>query len=186
MHLIDTPTAAPGNQFTDGNAGLGQPSTKLNAKWFNAIQNELANFITARGIVLDDEDQTQLTQAIEGAIQDTSSIPIAIANNTTVWTDIAGLLLDKTKYKSAEVIMDVYRKTATLEYSTIVTVKFVYFPIADQWKMIPFLEESTGELSGIDLQIVAATGQAQYKSSNMAGGSYDGYVRYKLSRINLA
>jgi hypothetical protein len=185
MHLIDQSTADAG-QFTDGNAGTGIPATVVDAKWLNQIQNEIANFITSRGIALSAASSTQLTEAILSVVQGYSSAPFAIGNNTTVAANVTGLILDKTKHKSVIITCDVYRKTATLEYSTIMILKCVYFPVLNQWKLLPVNEESSGELSGAEFFLDSATGQISYKTSNMLGGTYEGFLRYKLSRINLA
>lgn len=185
MHRIDVPTASSG-LFTDGNPGTGIPSTIVDAAWANAVQENIVQFILSRGIVLTKGDHTQLTAAIASASQDTSSAPFSLANDITIFANITGLILDKTKYKSAVITCDVYRKTATLEYSTIVILSLIYFPVLNQWKLAPVEEKSPGPLSGVTFAVDSTTGQVSYKSSNMAGGTYDGYLRYKLSRFNIA
>lgn len=182
MHLIDQPTAAPGNQFTDGNAALGIPSTIVDAKFLNAIQNELANFITSRGITLDANNQNQLTQAIASASESLSSPNFTIGNNITVETNVTGLILDKTKFKSAEITCDIYRKTASLEKNSIFKLNCIYKPIENKWKMIP---SELFDESGVEFILDESTGQVKFKSSNLAGGTYIGILRYKISRINL-
>lgn len=182
MHLIDHSTAAVGNQFTDGNAGSGIPATRVTAKWLNNLQNELANFIISRGITLSDASSTQLTAAILNAVEGTSSANFVIANNTTLATNITGLILDKTKTKSADITFDVYRKTATTEFNSVVKLSCIYQPIANTWKLN---QNEVFDSSGVDFAIDATTGQISYKSSNMSGGTYDGIARYKVSRINL-
>lgn len=64
MHKIDAFGATVDNQFTDGNPSLAVPATNVGAKWLNAVQGELAHLIEEAGIELDDEDNTQLFQAI--------------------------------------------------------------------------------------------------------------------------
>jgi hypothetical protein len=182
MHLIDHSTAAVGNQFTDGNAGTGIPATRVTAKWLNNIQNELANFITSRGITLSDASATQLKDAIASAVESTSSTTLTVANNTTVETALTGMILDKTKFKSAEFLCDIYRKTATLEYNSLVKLSCIFRPIANSWKIIV---EEIGDSSGATFYIDTSTGQVKYKSSNMAGGTYVGELRYTVKRINL-
>lgn len=185
MHLIDHSTAAPGNQFTDGNAQTGIPSTRVTAKWLNSVQNELANFITSRGIVLDEMNQGQLTEAIVSAIESYGAAPVAIPNNTSIWTDL-GITLDKDKIKSSIIVIDTYRKTATKEICTMITLKPTYLPNLGEWKLLPVGEESFGELSGITLQITPVDGKVQFKSSDLSGGSYEGFARYKITSFNLA
>jgi hypothetical protein len=76
MQRIDTPTAAqdlfgPGKPgFTDGSIPGGVPTTRLNAAWFNAAQEEIARVIEAAGLVLDPGDYTQLLQAIGAVVGD--------------------------------------------------------------------------------------------------------------------
>lgn len=74
MERISTSTAvadlfgAGKDGFRDGNQAEGVLPTNFNADWCNSIQEELANFIESRGIVLDPEDHTQLTEAIARAV----------------------------------------------------------------------------------------------------------------------
>ncbi len=63
MFLTDA-DANVANQFSDGNPSTGTPGTTINAVWLNAVQNELANFITAMGLTLTKADSTQLRTAL--------------------------------------------------------------------------------------------------------------------------
>jgi hypothetical protein len=63
MHRIDA-DANVANLFSDGNVGIGQPGTKVDAAWLNAVQEELAYFIELMGLTLDKASHTQLAQAI--------------------------------------------------------------------------------------------------------------------------
>lgn len=63
MHRIDA-DAHVGNQFSDGDAGLGQPGTKCDSAWLNAVQEELAGAIEAAGITLVKGTNDQLAAAI--------------------------------------------------------------------------------------------------------------------------
>lgn len=184
MHKIDHSTAAPGNQFTDGNPATGIPSTRVTAAWLNSIQNELANFIESRGIILDKDDNNQLTQAIINAVESYGAAPIAIPNNTSIWTDL-GIVLDKDKVKSAIIILDAYRKTATKEICSQITLRPVYFQNLAEWKLLPTVEDSIGENSGIEFRITPSDGKIQFKSSDLTGGSYDGSVRYKITKFSI-
>lgn len=67
MHRNDHPSA-PGGRHTDGDPQRGIAPTTVIASLMNALQEELANFIESRGIVLDKNDNTQLTMAILDAI----------------------------------------------------------------------------------------------------------------------
>lgn len=50
--------------FKDGNPLTGDPATVLDAAWFNAIQEEVANAIEGAGLALDPDDRSQLRQAM--------------------------------------------------------------------------------------------------------------------------
>lgn len=181
MHRIDQPTAQSG-LFTDGNESTGIEATIVDAAWLNGIQESLIKFMLSRGITPVKGNYDLFTAAITSAAQDTSSPDFTVANNTTVQTDITGLVLDKTKFKSAEIMIDVYRKTATTEFNSQFKLHCIYKPIAGQWAMVA---EELFDASGVEFFIDASTGQIKYKSSNMAGGTYEGILRYKVSRINL-
>ena len=91
MHKIDAFGATVDNQFTDGNPALAVPATTVGAKWFNAVQGELVHLIEEAGIVLDDEDNTQLHAAVAELI--TSAL--------------AGLPTETAAYKAGTVSRDV-------------------------------------------------------------------------------
>lgn len=70
MRRIDTPTAAedlfgPGKDgFRDGNPALAILATRLNAAFFNAIQEEIAGVVEGAGLALNPGDNTQLLAAL--------------------------------------------------------------------------------------------------------------------------
>lgn len=68
MHRIDTSTALPGGHFTDGNPALGQPATRLNASWFESVQEELAAVIEHDGGTLNPAVNNQLLPKIQSLI----------------------------------------------------------------------------------------------------------------------
>jgi hypothetical protein len=59
MHRIDA-DAHVGNLFSEGNPGIGQPGTEVDADWLNAVQEELCNALTDAGVTLVKGDNTQL------------------------------------------------------------------------------------------------------------------------------
>lgn len=73
MRRIDTTTKAVDlfgagkHGFKNGDSALAILATKLNAEWFNAIQEELANFIEGSGQSLNSADNTQLSKALSAA-----------------------------------------------------------------------------------------------------------------------
>lgn len=63
MHRIDA-DAHVANQFSDGDPGTGQPGTRVDAAWANAVQEEIAGLIEACGIALVKGTNTQLVAAL--------------------------------------------------------------------------------------------------------------------------
>lgn len=70
MHRIDTSTAqkekfgAGKNGFTEGDPRTGVKATALNASFCDSLQEELCNFIEKAGLTLDNNENTQLWQAV--------------------------------------------------------------------------------------------------------------------------
>ncbi len=64
MHRIDTPTATPGQTFTEGSPTLGNPATVVSADWLNAVQQEVCAVVEATGLALVKADNTQLITAL--------------------------------------------------------------------------------------------------------------------------
>jgi len=70
MRRINTPTAAedlfgPGKSgFRNGNPSLAIAATRLNAEFFNSVQEEVANAIELGGLALDPDDNTQLFKVV--------------------------------------------------------------------------------------------------------------------------
>jgi hypothetical protein len=78
MHKIDSPHATPGNEFTEGDPSVPIQATEVSAKWLNTIQRELVYVVAdVADLDLDDEDDTQLAQAI--AIMITAAINAHLA-----------------------------------------------------------------------------------------------------------
>ena len=62
MKRISTATAV-NNKFVDGDKSTGQKSTRLNAEWFNQVQEEICKLLEAAGITVGaDDDDNQLMQ----------------------------------------------------------------------------------------------------------------------------
>ena len=68
MHRIDHATAAPGNQFTEGNPATATPATKVTDDWLNDVQENVCAVIEAAGIALVKGTTTQLRDAIQSMI----------------------------------------------------------------------------------------------------------------------
>jgi len=67
MHRIDA-DAHVGNQFSDGNPATGQPGTRVDAAWLNAVQEEIAGVVEASGAELSKGTNNQLAQAVSAAV----------------------------------------------------------------------------------------------------------------------
>ena len=61
------------NQFVSEDAQAGRPPTELTAEWFNNVQEEICAVIEKAGITLNENDQTQLYQAIVQIVQSAQS-----------------------------------------------------------------------------------------------------------------
>lgn len=72
MHRIDAP-GHDNNSFVEGNPSTGVPATTVGADFLNALQEEIASFIEAQGLVLDKNDNTQFKQATEIAVANSAA-----------------------------------------------------------------------------------------------------------------
>lgn len=63
MHRIDAP-GHQGNAFTDGNPGIGQQATMVDAAWLNGVQEAIAYVIEEANLSLVKGDYTKLYAAI--------------------------------------------------------------------------------------------------------------------------
>lgn len=60
-----TPTADANGEWTNGNVAAGTPPTIMDAGWFNTIQRELVNIVTAGGLALDPQNDAQVIAALK-------------------------------------------------------------------------------------------------------------------------
>lgn len=79
MPPVGTVQSSAPRWFTEG--GGGTPASYPGADWYNIIQAELLNFLSAYGIAPDKADFSQLRKAIEAAIKDkaTAKSPLLTA-----------------------------------------------------------------------------------------------------------
>ncbi|MGX9376085.1 gp53-like domain-containing protein [Pantoea stewartii] len=59
-----TPTATADGHWTDGNVAGGVAPTRMMAGWFNAVQDELVNVLTAAGLQTDAKNSAQILAAL--------------------------------------------------------------------------------------------------------------------------
>jgi len=174
MDRIQDPTAAAGDQFTEGNPAIPIPATIARAVWLNNVQNELVSFIEAQGITPDTGDETQVAQAI-AAFVGTGGVQtnFTIVNNQNVALDLTGLVFDKVTIKSVRILFDIHRESVGNNLNEMGELFVLFDPVADDW-ILSF--DSKFDDSEVIFTITAA-GQIQYTSSNLTGGSYVGVLR---------
>ena len=179
MKRTDSDGATINNFFTNGNPSLSIPATTVDDNWLNTVQEELALFIEAQGITLDQTgvNVTQLQQAINSVIGSGISIPdFAIANLVGAATDITNLIFNKANVKSATMVFDIFRRTDSGEVNEMGAIHAIYKPEADIWAMT---YDSQFDDAGVILTIDTATGQIKYTSNDLVGGNYSGNIKVK-------
>jgi hypothetical protein len=96
MHRTDA-SGHSDNMFTNGNPASGTAATVVDAKWLNAVQEEIAGVVEDAGITLDDEDSGQLLQALDqkisagGGVQKSFYIKGALSAATGLIKYLAGV-----------------------------------------------------------------------------------------------
>jgi hypothetical protein len=99
-----------------------------------------------------------------------------IDNDVTVEEDLTNLILDGSTYKGYVVSYQIYRSTDSNEVSQTGTLHFAYKPTAASWQ---FSEQFGGDNAGVTFSITAG-GQVQYLSTDLAGTSYSGQIKYRI------
>lgn len=100
-----------------------------------------------------------------------------ILNNQVAAIDITGMLLDASKYKSAKVFFEIFRKTDSEERVANGYLTAVYKTSTNSWDVTPG-GTYDGDTSGVTFSILG-TGQIQYVSDNMSGANYTGKIKFK-------
>lgn len=112
------------------------------------------------------------------AVGDILQSQFTIANNQVALTNVNGLLFDPGVVRSVEVTYNVYRSTATVPSGNAETGKFTLVyddnaPVNSKWSVG---QQKVGE-AGIVISVLDS-GQFQYMSSNIAGLSYFGLMKF--------
>lgn len=176
MKRTDSDGSTVDNLYTNGDPIGGIPATVVDASWLNAVQEELALFIEAQGITLDqtNSDLTQLQQALNNLVESGSSIAdFSIPNNQTTPLDVTGLVFDKLLTKSARVLIDISRETATQNFVEVGEIYVRYDSVNDNWDLTL---NTNFDDAGCVFTITSA-GQVQITSDNLSGGSYVGTLK---------
>ncbi len=87
MHRTDADANAS-NLFSPGDPATGQPGTKIDSPWLNAVQEEICNVVTGAGISLIKGTWTQLKAAIDALISAAVNGSIVAHTYGTLWSDI--------------------------------------------------------------------------------------------------
>ncbi|WP_210452493.1 hypothetical protein [Pantoea ananatis] len=74
-----TPTATADGHWTDGNVAGGVAPTRMMAGWFNAVQDELVNVLTAAGVATDPKNNAQLLAALNKLYVAPSQVPASLS-----------------------------------------------------------------------------------------------------------
>ena len=184
MHKIDSNGATIDDRFTEGDASMAIPATIVSAAIMNSLQEELVNLIEGVGITLltsgtDTEDQ--LNAAVKELIARggrTAPVSQSIVNNQTSFIDVTDFpTMDISTLKSVVCVYDIFRITDTNKIKETGYLFLNYDSDAAAWD-VSFV--SGFDDAGVTFSVVLDAGSVyklQYKSTNLAGGSYVGTAR---------
>lgn len=110
---------------------------------------------------------------------DLTKVTTTIANNQVAAADVTGFLIDGTRFRSFEAKYWAYRTTASNEVVEAGIITGAYKTTAGTWQI------SISSIAGdadMDFTITAA-GQLQYTSSNLAGATYAGNIKWAITDL---
>jgi hypothetical protein len=147
---------------------LTPPST--NGQWVIAVC--LAS--TATEIVIN-----PVSSASAIYVVDTDSV-FTIANNQSSAANVTSLLIDGVSTRSFILDYSIYRQTATAlsGVAQVGQLRGVYNTQSSTWFMS---DDSSGQNSGVTFSILSS-GQIRYISTNIAGASYVGSMKYAIRK----
>lgn len=126
------------------------------------------------------EDLSDLIEAIATVVESLSGTGdiltrnFTVANNQSSAANITGLTFDVAVVRSAVVTYSIYRSTDTpAELGECGFLLLTYMTDADAWTMTRYANDDAGLVFTI-----TDGGQVQYTSSNMAGASYAGLMKF--------
>lgn len=132
----------------------------VTANWWNDIRTALINAFGS-GII----SETQGT----------------IADGSSAYTDITGLLLDSSVNRCADIEYTIMRTTGAASRRERGILRAMFKTTEGTWtyERQSFGDDALGNGTVADSLKVSSTGQVQYKSDSM-GGTYVGRIRYKI------
>lgn len=107
---------------------------------------------------------------------DLTKVTTTIANNQSSAASVTGFVIDGSRFRSFTARYWVYRTTASNEIVESGTISGAYKTTANSWQI------SIGNISGeagVDFTMTSG-GQLQYTSSNLAGASYSGNIKWQI------
>lgn len=124
-------------------------------------------------------DLTDLLEALVSAVNSQSGTgdllltSFDIANNQVAAANVTGASFNTSSVRSAIISYSVYRSTASSEVSECGHIYVTYKSTASSWEIA---QSKVGESSVVFSMTTA--GQLQYTSSNIAGASYSGKMKF--------
>lgn len=153
---------------------FGTGSTDVNARVLPA--NFTPSNYTPTQVASEGTDKVSAhLKGIDAALLSTGTTYTAtIANNQSSAQDVTSAFFDPLLARAIEVSFNTYRSTSTNELAATGTIYLAYLTIAGTWEISC---DSTFSNAGLTFDITDA-GQLTYTSSNLAGTSYSGNMKF--------
>lgn len=173
--------------YVEVNRASGAATLAVTVVDVDALTPTPNTFIIARrdstGVVLGTGSTKLLPKQADSLYGTHTTSSFVIANNQVAATDITGLLLSTSVDRSALIKYSVYRTTATSTSGNAETgtLKLVYDTNAgagNKWLLSQVAEGDAGIVFS-----VTDAGQLQYMSTNIAGASYSGVMKYNVRSL---
>lgn len=140
---------------------IRQNGQNVDSSWWNSIRSKLV-------------------ATLPGLSDESEEIPLA--NNQSSYADVTGIILDSLAFRTYEVPYTVYRVTSTTERAEKGVLNAVFKPVLGEWVYSRRTDagDNTLNVPGGALHVDASTGQLQYKTDNMSGSDYEGFIKLQL------
>jgi len=166
------------------NTGVAAPSPVLPAKTANTIS--LASIsVAATQTVLAQSDisETEKVRDISRPVDNLTREEDIL--NTQAGTDLPGLLIDKTKHRMLIVEYHIKRKTDTGSSGVSVPGRMYLFVNPETNDVFRSDEQFGDDVSGVDFDVDATSGQVTYDSSTIAGANYVAKLKYSTTAFDI-